>query len=224
VSSEAVIFDFDGVVVDTEPLHHRAFVRIFEPLDLPLSWECYTRDYLGFDDRDVIRVRYREAGRTLEAANLNELINRKAVAFIDLVEREGVTPYAGVVALIRALHAAGKPLAIASGALRSDIEPILQQLDLTDCFATLVTADQVEVSKPDPASYRIAFARLASRFPDQVTDPARCTAIEDTPAGIAAARGAGLRVIAVTNTYPSPHLGEADAVVAALNELAPDTL
>jgi len=211
---QAVIFDFDGIIVDSEPVHHEAFVRVLEKHGLPFSWEHYYEHYLGFDDRDVFRTRYKDAGLALSDAHLRELMEEKARVFVDIIHAGGVKPYPGVVELIRSLHAS-VPLAICSGALLSDIQPILDQLNLQDCFPVRVTADQVDVSKPDPESYRESFARLKN-YSSRVTDPARCVAIEDTPAGIAAARGADLRVLAVTNTYEAGELAGADKVVDSL--------
>jgi len=114
----------------------------------------------------------------------------------------GVTAYPGVIELIEQLYSAGTPLALCSGALRSDIEPILEQLSISSRFSCIVTAEDVAHSKPDPASYRLSFQMLKNRYPEKVMSAARCCAIEDTPAGIASAKGAGLQVIAVLNSYP----------------------
>jgi len=215
---QAVIFDFDGIIVDSEPLHHKAFVRVFDPLKLTFTWERYYEYYLGFDDRDVIRERFKEAGRVLDEDSLVQIMRDKANLFVDIVEQDGVQAYPGVVQLIKQLSSR-IPLAICSGALRSDIEPILRILKLQGDLNELVTADQVQISKPDPESYRLAFSRLNEKFPGHVTCPSRCVAIEDTPAGIAAAIGAGLSVIAVTNTYPPEALSAANKVVASLEGL-----
>ncbi|HMO03484.1 MAG TPA: HAD family phosphatase [Kiritimatiellia bacterium] len=212
---QAVIFDFDGIVVDSEPLHHQAFERVLAPAGFGFSWDDYVADYLGFDDRDVFRERFKRAGAALDPLRMAELMADKAQAFVDIVRAGGVTPYPGVVELITGLSEC-LPIAICSGALQSDIDPILDILGLTGRFPVMVTADQVSVSKPDPESYRTAFARLAARFPERVTDPARCVAIEDTPAGIAAATGAGLKVLAVTNTYAAASLGAAHRIVDSL--------
>lgn len=220
---QSVIFDFDGIMVDTEPLHHQAFCRVLEPLNLPLSWGRYYEHYLGFDDRDVLRTRFKEEGIHLEEDVMRRLIADKAKAFEALIHSKGVQPYPGVVALVRALSER-LPVAICSGALMSDIRPVLEMLELQDCFSVRVTADQVHVSKPDPESYREAFRRLHQQFADRVTDPSRCVAIEDTPAGIEAARGAGLRVVAVRNTYEPEALSAAQQVVESLEPVTIATL
>ncbi|HMP90194.1 MAG TPA: HAD family phosphatase [Kiritimatiellia bacterium] len=215
---QAVIFDFDGIVVDSEPLHHAAFVRILEPLNLDLSWDRYCGHYLGFDDRDVIRERFREAERPLDDSTMRQLMEQKARVFVEIVEKQGITPYPGVVTLIRYLYSR-VPLAICSGALKSDIDPILRILDVEDCFPIKVTADQVHVSKPDPESYFAVFNRLQEMHPSRVLSPSACFAIEDTPAGIAAARGAGLNVLAVSNTYQPDLLAGANHIVDSLEHV-----
>ena len=119
-----------------------------------------------------------------------------------------------MVELIRSISG-NLPLALCSGALRGDIEPILLQLGLTEAFDAMVTADEVAASKPDPESYRVAVRRLQDIFPGKV-DAAASLAIEDTPAGIASATGAGLKVLAVTNSYPRERLTGATKVVNSL--------
>lgn len=214
----AVIFDFDGVIVDTEPLHYRAFQEILEPLGLGYAWEEYVNLYMGFDDRDAFREAFRVHGRTLNDHDLELLIERKAAAFQEIISR-GVVPYPGVAELIEAISGS-LPLALCSGALRSDILPILSGLGLPDAFDVMVTAEEVSASKPDPASYALAVERLAAVFPERRIAPGRCIAIEDTPAGISSATGAGIPVIAVTNSYPAERLAGAVKIVDSLAGLS----
>jgi beta-phosphoglucomutase len=219
LQADAVIFDFDGVIVDTEPLHYRAFQRILEPLGLGFSWQQYVDIYMGFDDRDAFIEAFTAHGRSLAADTLRSLVECKAQIFQTVIQ-DGIIAYPGVTELITKLH--GKvPLAISSGALRSDITPILQQLDIAHCFDVIVTADNVTKSKPDPESYRLALQKLNS-LAAMTLD--RTIAIEDTPAGIAAAKGAGLAVIALTNSYPKEFITDATVVIDSLEELIPFTL
>lgn len=217
--AEAVIFDFDGVIVDTEPLHYEAFQRLLEPLGLGFPWELYVKTYMGFDDRDAFTESFKAKGATLSDATLQVLINRKAEIFLEII-RDGINSYPGVIDLIKHIQASSIPLAISSGALRSDILPILEMLGIADCFDVIVTAEDVAKSKPDPECYRLAHARL-NEFRLLNLLPGQVLAIEDTPAGIAAAKGAGLRVVAVTNSYPATHLSQADQIV---NTLEPATI
>jgi len=212
---EAAIFDFDGVIVDTEPLHCAAFRRVLEPLGIAFTWDEYVETYMGFDDRDAFREAFRRHGRRLDDGALSELIAGKSRRFQDLL-REGVTAYPGTVALIVALHASGTPLAICSGALRTDIDPILDQLKIAHCFRHVVAADDVRKGKPDPEGYLLAYRRLSRTHGPSLAAPGRCLAVEDTPAGIEAAKRTGLSVLAVTNSYPAEALAQADAVTDSL--------
>jgi len=211
---KAVIFDFDGIIVDTEPLHYKAFQEILAPLGMGYPWQEYVDHYMGFDDRDAFKESFLVAGKELTAERLRELIDAKAAAFQRVVAA-GVPPYPGVVELIRELSGT-VPLALCSGALTSDIEPILGQLALSHAFDVMVTADQVSASKPDPESYRVAIARLQERFPAHGITPAESLAVEDTPAGILSATGAGAHALAVTNSYAAERLSGAVRIVDSL--------
>ncbi|HIJ87313.1 MAG TPA: HAD family phosphatase [Desulfuromonadales bacterium] len=211
---EAVIFDFDGVIVDTEPLHHAAFQRTLEPLGLHFTWQEYVETYIGFDDRDAFRHAFAAHNRSLSQETLLQLIDRKASVFNEVI-RSGVTAYPGVVDLIQSLHTNGLPLAICSGALRSDIEPILTMLNIGEYFTVIVTADDVAASKPDPECYERAFQKLLTAH-NNCFSKGTTIAIEDTPAGISAAKTAGLLVCAVTNSYPADRLEQATFVVESL--------
>ncbi|QOX78628.1 HAD family hydrolase [Trichlorobacter lovleyi] len=215
----AVIFDFDGVIVDTEPIHYQVFQTILEPQGMGYSWQEYTDKYMGFDDRDAFREAFHTAGKEVSQDVLQLLINQKAAIFEEVVT-QGVTPYPGVIELIQELADQGIPLAISSGALRSDIIPILEQLKIKDFFSHIVTADDVPQSKPDPASYIGARDKLLYSYPHQLDSNSVIYAIEDTPAGIQSAKGAGLKVVAVSNSYPDSKLQQADSIVHSLSQLS----
>jgi beta-phosphoglucomutase len=218
----AVIFDFDGIIVDTEPLHYRAFQRVLEPLGLGYGWDDYVSRYMGFDDRDAFREAFHEKGKDLPAGRLEELISAKAEEFQRIIAG-GVTPYPGAVQLIRAVSGT-LPLALCSGALHSDIVPILAQLGLSDAFDAIVTASDVSASKPDPESYLLALRLLREAFPEKSIDSRHSLAIEDTPAGILSAAGAGMNVLAVTNSYPAENLASAWKIVPSLAEVTVESL
>ena len=201
---KAVIFDFDGIIVDTEPIHFQAFQHILQPLGLGYSWEEYLEKYIGFDDRDAFRESFTSAGKMLDDGMLCNLINHKAEIFEKIVQ-QGVQPYPGVIKLVKALSG-NLPLGLCSGALRRDIVPILEQFGLQHAFDAIVTADDVQASKPDPESYLLSLQSLTEVFHSMTILPRECIAIEDTPAGIASASAAGLPVLAVTNSYPAQRL------------------
>ncbi len=215
---QAIIFDFDGVIVDSEPLHYRAFMRVLEPLGWGFDYDRYLAKYVGFDDRDFYRELFAEHEQPLDADRLRELVTAKARAFKQVVG-EGVRACDGAVAMIHAC--AGRwPLAICSGALRCDIDLVLPAIDdglLADRFTAIVTADDVARSKPDPACYLAAAERLGMA-------PTACLAIEDTVTGLAAARAAGMATLAVATTYPVDLLADADRAVETLAHLTADQL
>lgn len=214
---DAVVFDFDGVIVDTEPIHFQAFLRVLEPLGLSFTWEEYLDRYIGYDDRDAFRAAFESAGRPLLNHSLAELIAEKTRHFMAAVE-QGVPSYPGVTDLVNCLS--GQiPLALCSGALLCDIEPILSTLGLTECFSVIVSAEQVSQSKPDPQSYRLVLKRLQQTYESRSFDPQRCLAIEDTPAGIDSAQGAGIPVVAVCNSFAPEMLSSASAIVNSLEGL-----
>ena len=215
---EAVLFDFDGILVDSEPMHYRAFTEVLDPLGMGFPWKEYVETYMGFDDRDAFREAFRAKGIELDDANLAKLVAAKSGAFQRGL-RDGVTAYPGAVSMIESLRAAGRPLALCSGALRSDIDPILAQLGVARCFDVIVSANDVRRSKPDPESYALAFAGLSERYATLLTVPEKSVAVEDTPAGIRSAKGAGLRVLAVTNSYDAGELAEADWIVDSLENV-----
>jgi len=214
-SSQAVVFDFDGVIVDSEPAHYRAFQAVLEPQGLGYSWDRYVDHYMGFDDRDGFREAYRSAGREVGEDELEELIAAKHAVF-EAEVAEGLDPIPGAVDCVRRLGRAF-PLAVCSGALRGEILPTLEGLGIAGAFRIVVSAEDVAHSKPDPASYRLAVERLGGGL-----DPGACVAIEDTPTGAASARAAGLLVIGLDPEGVGPE--GAHRSVRSLDELAAGNL
>jgi len=207
----AVVFDFDGVLVDSEPLHFRALRDCLLPEGLAIGETEYYARYAAYDDRTAIRLALEEHGTAYDAERVDRVARRKAGLFETLLR--GIPFFPGAPELVRAL-AREMPLAIASGALRSEIERILVGGGLRDPFRAIVGAEDVARTKPDPMPYLHAVALLSSEAPD--LRPEDCVAFEDTSAGIASARAAGLKVIGVTNTYPAEKLGAAHRVVSGL--------
>jgi len=215
----AVIFDCDGVLVDTEPLHYRAFQEVLVPLGLGHDFQSYLDRFVGFDDRDAFIYAFKQAGRELAPLTLERLMEAKSAALGDLI-RQGVPSFPGVVELVNELMDRGVPMAVASGALRHEVEAFLASLGLNGAFRVIVAADQVKKSKPDPETYLLAIERLRQLQESKPLDPKNCVAIEDTQAGILSAKSAGLAVIAVTNSFPAKELSDADQVVGSLSDLS----
>lgn len=227
---QAIIFDFDGVIVDSEPLHYQAFVLTGKSFGYDFTWEQYMAQFIGFDDRDAFKYMLAQAiegGATPDIDDVDtavaELCEKKRVAF-EAIAAMQTAAIPGALPLIDAAHDAGLPIAIASGATHADIEQMLTILGRRDRFDIIVAADDVEHSKPDPATYRIAFEKLAAKHPDAKLDPATTLAIEDTSAGLASAQGAGLMTLGLTTTGTAESLAIADRVIENLEGVTLDTL
>ncbi len=217
---KAVIFDCDGILVDTEPLHYAAFQEVLQPLGLGFDYEHYLKHYIGFDDRDAFREAFREGSRPLGGGQLSEFMLAKEEALKRIIAR-GVPTFPGVVELVRELAEGGVPLAVASGALRHEVETFVLGLGLQKAFPVIVAADEVEHSKPDPETYLKAMTRVREHFGLADLTARECVAIEDTPAGMQSARRAGMFVVGVAHSYSIEQLKtEADYVASGLPELS----
>lgn len=222
----AIIFDFNGVLVDDEPLHFRLFQRVLGEEGLPLSEDDYYDRYLGLDDRGCFTEVLESAGREVSPPHLARLVARKAAYYRDEIRKSGFPFFVGAVELVRSCVARPWTLALVSGALRDEVEGALGQEDLGSCFKLLVTAEDVERTKPDPEGYRRALEGLNALppLPERLLHPHEVVAIEDSPAGLEAAAGAGLRTLGVAHTYPASQLTPADAVVASVEGLRAERL
>lgn len=211
----AVVFDFDGVLADTERLHLLAFQEAFRARGWTLTDAAYFDRYLGFDDRDLVRAFTIDARVALKPGDEDAIVAAKAQAYEVHVSRGSVL-FPGAASAIARLGARYR-LGIASGSLRAEIEHVLGRDTLAPAFRTIVGADDVTRSKPAPDVYLAAVAQLD-------VPAARAVAIEDSRWGLAAARSAGLRTIAVTTSYPAATLSSADRVVASLDEIGVDVI
>ena len=213
----AVIFDFNGIIVDDEPIHFELFQKVFGEEGIPLTEDAYYARYLGFDDRGAFSLGYREHNRPLTQEKLAELIERKADYYQEAI-RNHVAIFPGVKSLVVDL-AQSLPLAVASGALRNEIETILTTAGLINHFKAIVSAEDVERGKPEPEIYLKALAALNQHNNGKSIAAADCVVIEDSKEGIRGARRAGMKVLAVTNSHPAELLNEATAVVKSLEDV-----
>lgn len=209
---KAIVFDFDGVLADSEPLHLRAYQEVLSPLRIPLTREEYYEHYLGYDDAGVFTKIGAAHGIELDDSRIQALIAEKTRVFDAIIE-SGEVLYPGAADCIGQLSAAF-PLGIASGALRHEIEAILRGGRLDGHFRFIVASGDTPEGKPAPDPYRRA-AELHR------VEPSECVAIEDSRWGIESAKAAGLSCVAITNTYPEAELSSADRVIGSLSEFTP---
>jgi HAD superfamily hydrolase (TIGR01509 family) len=205
----AIIFDFDGVIADTEPFHFLTFQQTLAEEGIHVEESRDLERFLGLNDRAAFQKAFREAGRKLGPAACRDLVERKSVYYCRRLPEVRLFP--GVKRLLSALDAR-LPLAIASGGRTGEIELILANHGIRRHFAAVVSADEVPRSKPFPDSYLRALEALEVRG----LRPADCLAIEDSLPGIRAARAAGMSCLAVAHTWPLASLAEADRVVEKL--------
>jgi beta-phosphoglucomutase len=207
---QAVVFDFDGVLADSEPLHLRVYQQLLEPQGIHLDQATYSERYLGYDDEGVFQQIAADYKLLLGDEEIEMLIAEKARRFEALVSGGNVL-YAGATACVRRLGASW-PLGIASGALRAEIELMLRSAGLLEAFRFIVSSGETEHTKPAPDPYLRA-AELHG------VAASACVAIEDSHWGLQSARAAGMRTIAITHTYPRASLTEADTIVDSLDEI-----
>lgn len=211
---KAVIFDFDGIIADTENLHFASYQEILEPKGLGFTYEEYSDNYMAFDALGCIRQRLTDEGRHADDATIRAWAHEKNLAYETILATTYVPALPGALDAISQAAVRG-PVAICTGAVLMDIAPLLKAYQLETLVSAVVTADDVAISKPDPESYALACKRLAQ-------NPADCLAIEDTPGGLRSARGAGCQTLGVTTTHTEAQLSPyADQVISTLEGWTP---
>lgn len=205
-AGRGVCFDFNGVIVDDERHHCAALIATLADAVITLAPASYYRDYLGYDDRGCFHHAFAAAGRQLTADRLDALIDAKGDRYRALIEAD-LTLIPGAAAFIHALHHAGISLVVVSAARRWEIEHVLAVAGLREAFRGLISAEDVERTKPDPEGYRKGLRLLGL--------PARsCVVVEDSLPGLAAGRAAGMRVAMVATSHSAAELspGAPDAL------------
>ena len=217
----AVVFDFDGVIANSEPLHLQAFQDVLSDAGIALSDADYYAHYLGFDDAGVFRAVDRARGARWTTSDIDVLVARKAVR-LEALEQHTSLLFPGAADVIRRI-AAVVPIAIASGARGEEIRRLLDREQLTTLFSAIVAAEDTPASKPAPDPYLRAVASIGAAHGVSVP-PRDCVAVEDSGWGLESARAAGLRTVAVTTSYSASELAVADRVITSLPELTLDLL
>lgn len=213
----AIIFDFDGVIADTEPLHFAGFRQTLTEIGISLTESDYYANYLGYDDRGCFLTALTAHRRPTDLAAITKLMQRKAHAYLESVKGHLVI-FPGVREFVQEA-AATYPLAIASGALRHEIEFILEQAGLRKEFLHITGAEDVTNGKPDPEPFRHALDALNRQRPKQTIAPGSCLVIEDSIPGLRGAKTAGMKVLAVANTHTIQDLHEAHAITPSLAQV-----
>jgi beta-phosphoglucomutase family hydrolase len=211
-STRAVIFDMDGVIVDTAPYHFQAWQEVFQKRRIDFTREAFQHVF-GQRDDNVIRVTLGEATPPGEIAAIGE---EKETLYRKLV-KPNVRALPGAIKLITSLRKYGFKTAIASSAVPENLRLIIETLGIISYFDATVYGIEVAESKPSPQVFLLAARRLG-------VVPTKCIVIEDAVAGVTAAKRAGMCAVAVTNTHPKESLTEADLIIDSLAEVTASTL
>ena len=215
---QAVVFDMDGVIIESEMTHYLAIKEAMLPAEMTVPYQLYLDTCTGSDERFAMTRMADLSGIIFDEDLYATWSRRKAEAYARLVGEEAKA-MPGAVELVESV-AAALPIGLATGSRTCDVEAALKNLAggrMAGLFQTIVTADDVENSKPDPASYATAVKNLG-------VDPSACFAIEDSPDGIKSAVGAGLRVIGVAVMHDASKLSQAERVVSTLAGISLDDL
>jgi beta-phosphoglucomutase len=224
----AVIFDFNGVLVDDESVHCALFQEVLAQEGVTITERDYHERYMGYDDRGCFDAALKDAGQTADRARLDDLIARKARRYVEVAE-QGLRFFPAAAETLQSI-AARWPVAINSGALRPEIEYALRRLGCLDRVTAIVSAEDTDRCKPDPEGYRLAYEALRARASRgqnggaATLSPSACVVIEDTLAGVISAKGAGMRAVGVSTTFGAEQLRQAgaDDVVDALAAFTPE--
>ncbi len=218
----AVIFDFDGVITDSEILHLRAFNRVLAQFGIEIKTKDYYKDYLGLTDVDCFQLVAHKGRLGLDGREIKTLVKQKNQVFQELAKTEGRI-IEGVRDFLEMLRQNNVPMAICSGAVLAEIELILEEARLRPFFAVIVSAEQIKRGKPDPEGFLLTLQELNHERQIHIESD-QCIVIEDSHWGLEAAKAAGMHTIAVTNSYDAEQLAMAERIVTRLNELSIDDL
>ncbi len=218
----AVIFDFDGVITDSEILHFRAFNQVLAQYGIELTKDDYYKTYLGFNDADCYKLLIGQGLLKTDKQQIKNLIEQKKRIFEQLAKAEGKM-IEGVRDFLTMLEQNNIPMAICSGALLTEVKMVLEDARLRHLFEVIVSGEQVKKGKPDPEGFLLSLQRLNENRENPITAE-QCIAIEDSHWGLEAAKAAGMHTIAVTNSYDAEQLSMADKIVDRLNDLSIDDL
>lgn len=214
---KAVIFDFDGVISDSEPCHFAATNKVLQDFGIQMSEEDYYAQFLGYSDYEMFEAIKEKYKTDFNGVGIEKIIKRKAIFFEEVI-RETDHLIEGIPELIAKLKKNKIKIAIYSGALPADIKIMLEDSGMAEFFDCIVTADDVTKGKPDPEGYLLALKKI-NDISDYPISAKQCVVIEDSRWGIVAAKKAGMQVVAVTNSYPAEELEDADMIIDSVSGL-----
>lgn len=213
----AIAFDLDGTLSDTEPLHFEAFVEVMRPEGIEIPREEYFSRLIGLNDHDCFATLLREHGQDASEERVKNLIERKASIYGAMIANRDVL-YPGAERFVRRC-AERFPLIVVTGTLHAEAESILRRANLLGLFVDIIAAEDTERGKPEPDGFLTALGRLGFILrPHPSIVAAECLAIEDTAAGVEAARRAGMKVLALSHTAGEHELRAADVICPSIGE------
>jgi beta-phosphoglucomutase len=216
---DALLLDYNGVIVQDEPLHFASFRDVLAQQGIALTERDYYASFLGLNDRVAFRKAFERAGRPSDEAAVEPFVRQKSKAYLDLAKRE-LHPVAGIGPFVRAVSEAAR-IAVVSGALGAEIPLGLERAGIADLVDVLVTSDDVRSTKPDPEGFRLALRRLADR---SGTREWRAVVVEDSLPGVGAARALGAGCVALTTSHEAAELKDADLVWSSFEGHEPSEL
>ncbi len=217
----AILFDFNGVLVDDEPIHLQLIARVLAEEGIVFEADGYLADFAGRPDRDCFELALERAGLEPDPTRVVRWVARKASYYQKLMRRQGYPFFPGALALMREAEREGLMLGVVSGALRDEIESALDQVELRASVKSIVASEDVERGKPDPEGYLRALDELNSLppLPQRLVHPHEVLAVEDSPPGVEAAWAAGLVTLGIAQTFAGEELARADYVAEGLGGL-----
>ncbi|MEN6385207.1 MAG: HAD family phosphatase [Phycisphaerales bacterium] len=214
---KAVIFDFDGVISDSEPSHFAATNKVLEQFGININKDDYYASFLGYTDAQMFKAISEKFNENFTDAQIEKLIEQKAFFFEEII-RHTDHLIKGIPQFIKMLKTGGIKIGIYSGASRDDIELMLENSGFGEYFDVIVCADDVEKGKPEPEGYVRALELINKKNNSQISAN-QCIVIEDSQWGIVAAKKAGMKIIGITNSYPANELEDADLVIDSVSDL-----
>lgn len=203
MSLKAVLFNFNGVIIKDGSIHIQLIDEILIQENLQPQRVKEREEFLGISHRAYLQNLLKNRGRVVTEAYMAQLLTRKAQAYVlELEKLEKLPLYSGIEDVIFQIRSRHLKMALVSDALSLEIEMVLTSAKLAEYFPVIVSGDDISSDKPNPEGYLLAVERLNQTYPELNLEPDECLVIENTPAGIQAAKRAQMQVVGVANTYP----------------------